>query len=314
METAQVVALAMVFITNALMLLGLGWLLWRTHCEHELMRALMQTGTQDLVEAGRSLRGLGGGVDRLLERMGAAERQSTAMLRVTADSVAAMDSQLRQTLETTLNELAANGELGDTDLHRDVRQLIDSLKDVAPGAVGGWAQNHQAELDQVMAQSELLMSENERLQGQVGDLREQLLNLQSVQRAQQAATREIEVLRRSLDQQQQLNGRLRNELREAEHRSGGFEIDARQTRSEIEQLQHDGERQAEQLRQADERLRAAQAELAEAQTQLQAERDAQARLQAELAKQKDQLQRLQVEKDFIEDKYMGLDEEVPVTP
>lgn len=306
MNAMQTAAMVLVFITNGLVLAGLAYLVFRIQHATEQMHATLAVSAQDLLEAGRGLRGLGGGVDRLIERMGAAERQVSAVVRVTADSLAAMDARLRQTLEATLSDLAASGELGDTQLHGDVRRLLDSLGQVLPGGVGGWAEHHRDELAQVMGQSEVLLAENQRLHDRVGELRSQLDGLRSVQRAQQAADQEIDSLHQALVQQQQLVARLRNEAREAGHRAGAAEAALLQARSEGEQLRGDGVQQAAHSDEVQQRAQALAEELA-------ALRIEHERLKSAHERQREQLARLTIEKEFIEDKYLGLDEGAPVT-
>jgi uncharacterized membrane protein len=98
MDTSQALAVAFVFVSNVLVIAGLAWVVYHVHQSTELMQARLTAATQDLAETGRGLRGLGSGVDRLIERMASAERQSSAMLRATADTLSDMDGQLRQSL------------------------------------------------------------------------------------------------------------------------------------------------------------------------------------------------------------------------
>jgi|GEM_PF-2360292 len=308
MDAMQTVAVVVVFVSNGLVLAGLGYLVFRIQQVTEQLYGTLASSTQDLLEAGRGLRGLGGGVDRLIERMGAAERQVSAVVRATADSLTAMDTRLRETLEATLGELAASGELGDSALHGDVRRLLASLAEVLPGGAGGWADRHRDELAQVMAQSEVLVAENRRLHDRIGELRGQLDGLRSVQRAQQAADQEIDSLRQALAQQQQQGARLRNELREAGHRAGAAEAALQQARAEHEQLRDDMAQQADRVpevdAEAEERARALAEELA-------ALRLDHERLKSAHERQREQMARLTIEKEFIEDKYLGLDEGAP---
>lgn len=306
MDTSQALAVTFVFVSNVLVIAGLAWVIHHVHQSTELMQARLTAATQDLAETGRGLCGLGSGVDRLIERMASAERQSSAMLRVTADTLSDMDGQLRQSLQATLTDLAASGELVDPQLHQDLRRLLDSLSHVTPGGAGTWADNHRQELEQVMAQSETLMSENARLVSRMGDLREQIDGLRSVQRAQQAADLEIESLQSALSGQQQLAVRLRNEAREASHRAGAAEAATEQVRAEGELAREDAAKQAQLALQAAERARELEDELAEL-------RHAHERLQADHARQQEQMQRLAVEKEFIEDKFLGLDANEPET-
>ena len=306
MDNSQALAVAFVFVSNVLVIAGLAWVVCHVHQSTELMQARLTAATQDLAETGRGLRGLGSGVDRLIERMASAERQSSAMLRATADTLSDMDGQLRQTLQATLADLSASGELIDPQLHQDLRRLLDSLSHVLPGGAGTWADNHRQELELVMAQSETLMRENARLVSRVGELREQIDGLRSVQRAQQAADREIESLQSALSGQQQLAARLRNEAREASHRAGAAEAATEQARAEGDMARDDADKQAQVALQAAERARELDDELAEL-------RRAHERLQADHALQQEQMQRLTVEKEFIEDKFMGLDASEPAT-
>ena len=306
MDNSQALAVAFVFVSNVLVIAGLAWVVYHVHQSTELMQARLTAATQDLAETGRGLRGLGSGVDRLIERMASAERQSSAMLRATADTLSDMDGQLRQTLQATLADLSASGELIDPQLHQDLRRLLDSLSHVLPGGAGTWADNHRQELELVMAQSETLMRENARLVSRVGELREQIDGLRSVQRAQQAADREIESLQSALSGQQQLAARLRNEAREASHRAGAAEAATEQARAEGDMARDDADKQAQLALQAAERARELDDELAEL-------RRAHERLQADHVRQQEQMQRLTVEKEFIEDKFMGLDASEPAT-
>lgn len=297
---AQALTIVFVFVCNALVLAGLGWVVYHIQQSTEVMQSQLAVATKDLAETGRGLRGLGSGVDRMIERLAAAERQASSMMRATAESISAMDGQLRQSLQKALSELAASGELTDTTLHRDLRQLLESLDQVLPGATHQWADKHRQELELVMSQGEALTGGNDQLQGHLGDMREQLESLRAVQRAQQAADREIESLQASLSQQQQLAQRLRNEAREAGHQAGAAEAAAQQARTESHLAREDAERQALLAQQNAERARELEDELATL-------RRAHMRLETEHARQRDELQRLAREKEFIEDKYLGLD-------
>jgi len=306
MNNYQALAVTFVFVSNVLVIAGLAWVIHHVHQSTELMQARLTAATQDLAETGRGLCGLGSGVDRLIERMASAERQSSAMLRATADTLSDMDGQLRQTLQATLADLAVSGELIDPQLHQDLRRLLDSLSHVLPGGAGTWADNHRQELELVMAQSETLMRENARLVSRVGELREQIDGLRSVQRAQQAADREIESLQSALSGQQQLAARLRNEAREASHRAGAAEAATEQARAEGDMARDDADKQAQLALQAAERARELDDELAEL-------RRAHERLQADHVRQQEQMQRLTVEKEFIEDKFLSLEASEPAT-
>lgn len=303
---AQAVTIAFVFVCNALVLAGLGWVVHHIQQSTALMQSQLAGATKDLAETGRGLRGLGSGVDRMIERLAAAERQASSMMRATAESIASMDGQLRQSLQKALGELAASGELTDTTLHRDLRQLLDSLDQVLPGATHQWADQHRQELERVMDHSHVLADAHPQLQDHVGDVREQLESLRSVQRAQQAADREIESLQAALSQQQQLAQRLRHEAREASHHAGIARSEAQQARNESHLARDDAERQALLAQQHAERARALDDELATL-------RREHMRLETEHARQRDELERLGREKAFIEDKYLGLDEDAEAT-
>jgi uncharacterized membrane protein len=290
-------AVLFVFISNALMIIAMlyaGYRLWLTA---EQARQTMTEASADLIEAGRGLRGLGDGVDRLIERMGGAEKQAAAVAKVAAESLSGLDSQLMSSLKLMLSDLLKQGGLGDERLHEEVRQLHNSLSDVQPAGFSDWEKLHHQEIDQVMAQCNLLTTENDQLRERMKDLQQRLQAMPKTGRGDEGQD-SADALRKTLEQQRQMSAKQRERAQEAEQRAADAEARIDQLAMDLQRLGNDAVRQhSEDVESLAQSRRDVE--------QANGERD---RLRRELTRSQESMARMAIEKDFIEDKFLGLEE------
>lgn len=282
----QLLALVILFATNAAAFTLLGVLLYRMFGQLAATQDTVDKRTAFLADAGKQLQQQLTSVDRLTERM----HMSLEKL-----------SELPQSLRVSMQDVEALGNLSDAmspdsmqgheRLLDDMRELLESLGNVRPDTYAQWQQVNQRKLEQAMAQRGRAAAELEQLKLRLNDANLVINELRRANRMADTNAQAAEVLRQNLDQQQVLLGRAKERARKAETELEALRLDAAKLQSELDAA-------ASRKQSAEDTLKGQMEAIAK-------ERDL---LFSQLEAMRDEMQRTQREKDFIEDKLLDLDQ------
>ncbi len=279
-------AVAVVFISNAIILILLVYMLIRILGQTEQTREMMVGASRQLTESARVVRDaaykLGDGL-----RGGGGGGAPT----VTPTPVAGLE--LLDRLNTMMEEMSSSGQ-GGVDTEKalaDIKRLMESLSTTEPAKMADWQNKYKAELEQALAQRNRLAAETETMRKRLLEAHTIIVELRRANKAAEAAGHTVEALRGEVQKQQQVIERARERLRIAESKADQLKGDVER----LSMINPGGAADNEALKEARRKL-----------AEVSSERDAHAR---ELDSLKDTMQRTLVEKNFIEERFLRMDSE-----
>lgn len=271
-------AVAVVFVSNAIILILLVYMLIRILGQTEQTREMMVGASRELTDSARVVRDA-------VYRIGDLGRGATPAATATPVPGLEMLDRLDQMME----DLARNGGEGTEQALADIKRTVESMRAVEPANLADWHRKHQAELEHVLAQRNRLASETEQMRQRLHEAHRIILELRRANKAAEAAGQTVDHLRVEMSKQQQVLDRAKERIRIAENKAAQLSADVEQ----LARLNPAGAAENEALKEA-------RRQLAEVSRQ----RDAHVR---ELDQLKDTMQRTLVEKDFIEEHFLRLD-------
>ncbi|HSW08552.1 hypothetical protein [Aquabacterium sp.] len=281
-------AVAVVFISNALILILLVYMLIRILGQTEQTREMMVGAARELNDSARVVRDAGYKIgDALRGAGGGGSGGFGSAPAVTATPVAGIE--MLDKLNHMMEEMSNQGGADTDKALADIRRMMENLAGMEPAKLADWQRKHKTELDQVMAQHNRLAAETEQMRQRLHDAHRIIQELRRVNKAAEAAGHTVEQLRGEMGKQQQILDRAKERIRIAETRAEALKAD-------VERLSLANPAGAAE----NEALNEARRKLAEVSN----ERDAHVR---ELDVLKDAMQRTLVEKDFIEEHFLRLD-------
>lgn len=271
-------AVAVVFVSNAIILILLVYMLIRILGQTEQTREMMVGASRELADSARVVRDA-------VYRIGDLGRGAAPAATATPVPGLEMLDRLDQMME----DLARQGGEGTEQALADIKRTVESMRAVEPSNLADWHRKHQAELEHVLAQRNRLASETEQMRQRLHEAHRIILELRRANKAAEAAGQTVDHLRVEMSKQQQVLDRAKERIRIAETKAAQLSADVEQ----LARLNPAGAADNEALKEA-------RRQLAEVSRQ----RDAQVR---ELDQLKDAMQRTLVEKDFIEEHFLRLD-------
>ncbi|WP_395701127.1 hypothetical protein [Aquabacterium sp.] len=279
-------AVAVVFISNAIILILLVYMLIRILGQTEQTREMMVGASRQLTESARVVRDAAYKLGDGLRGGGGGGNAPT----VTPTPVAGLE--LLDRLNTMMEEMSTGQGGVDTEKAlADIKRLMESLNATDPSKMGEWQNKYKAELEQALAQRNRLAAETETMRKRLLEAHTIIVELRRANKAAEAAGHTVEALRGEVQKQQQVIDRARERLRMAESKSEALKADVER----LSMINPGGAADNEALKEARRKL-----------AEVSNERDAQAR---ELDSLKDKMQRTLVEKDFIEERFLRMDSE-----
>lgn len=280
-------AVAVVFVSNAIILILLVYMLVRILGQTEQTRDMMVGASRELTDSARVVRDAGYKiVDALRGGFGGFGGAGGAPT-VTPTPVSGLEMLDR--LNTMMEELSQHGGPDTERQLADIRRMMESMSTVDPGKIAEWHRKHKVELEHALAQREKLARETEQMRQRLLEAHHIITELRRANKAAEAQGHTVEALRGELGKHQQILERAKERLRIAEQKAEALTAD-------VERLSAANPAGAAE----NEALKEARRQLAEVSD----ERDAHAR---ELDQLKDTMQRTLVEKDFIEEHFLRLD-------
>jgi hypothetical protein len=279
-------AVAVVFVSNAVILVLLVYLLVRILGQTEQTRDMMIGASRELTDSARVVRDAGYRIVDAL-RAGLGSGGGRAVPTATATPVAGLEMLDR--LNGMMEEMAQHGG-GDTERQlADIRRMLESLAQAEPGKIADWHRQHRADLEHALQQRDRLATETEQMRQRLQEAHRIITELRRANKAAEAQGHTVEALRGQLNKHQQILERAKERVRSAEQKAEALAAD-------VERLSAGAPAGGA----GNEALDEARRRLAE----VVKERDDQAR---ELDHLKDAMQRTLVEKDFIEERFLRLD-------
>lgn len=272
-------AVAVVFVSNAIILILLVYMLIRILGQTEQTREMMVGASRELADSARVVRDA-------VYRIGESGRGGAAPV-ATATPVPGLEMLDR--LDQMMEDLARHGGEGTEQALADIKRTVESMRTVEPSNLAEWHRKHQTELEHVLAQRNRLAGETEQMRQRLHEAHRIILELRRANKAAEAAGQTVDHLRVEMSKQQQVLDRAKERIRIAETKAAQLSADVEQ----LARLNPAGAAENEALKEA-------RRQLAEVSRQ----RDAQVR---ELDQLKDAMQRTLVEKDFIEEHFLRLD-------
>lgn len=277
-------AVAVVFISNAIILILLVYMLIRILGQTEQTRDMMVGAARELNDSARVVRDAA-------YKLGDGQRGAgPAPGSVTATPVAGLEMLDR--LNTMMEDLSHRDAGFDSERAlADIKRLMESMANTEPSKMGEWQNKYKAELEQALAQRNRLAQETEQMRNRLHEAHRIILELRRANKAAEAAGQTVEALRGEVTKQQQIIDRARERLRTAEAKAEQLKADVEQ----LSMLNPGGAADNEALKEARRKL-----------AEVSRERDAHAQALDVL---KDTMQRTLVEKDFIEERFVRMDSE-----
>lgn len=285
-------AVAVVFISNAIILILLVYMLIRILGQTEQTREMMVSAARELNESARVVRDAAYKVGD--QRQGGGN--NNAPPTITATPVAGIE--MLDKLNHMMEEMAGQQGGENTDkILSDIKRMMEGMAAVEPNKLAGmdpaklteWHNKHKAELEHVLAQRNKLAAETEQMRNRLHDAHRIILELRRANKAAEAAGHTVEALRGEVSKHAQVLERARERIRIAESKAEQLAADVEQ----LSQANPGGAADNEALKEARRKL-----------DEVSRERDAHVK---ELDVLKDAMQRTLVEKDFIEEHFLRLD-------
>ncbi|MBI5258977.1 MAG: hypothetical protein HY855_20905 [Burkholderiales bacterium] len=280
-------AVAVVFVSNAVILILLVYMLIRILGQTEQTRDMMICAARELNDSARVVRDAGYKVGDALRGMGGGGGAPASAPTVTATPVPGIE--MLDKLNNMMEEMAHQGGDGTEQALSDIKRMMEGLTQVDPSKLAEWHRKHKAELEHAVAQRNRLASETEQMRQRLHDAHRIILELRRANKAAEAAGHTVEHLRTEMSKQQQVLERAKERIRLAEHKAEHLAADVER----LSMLNPAGAAENEALKEARRKL-----------AEVSKERDAHIR---ELDQLKDAMQRTLVEKDFIEEHFLRLD-------
>ena len=279
-------AVAVVFISNAVILVLLVYMLVRILGQTEQTRDMMIGASRELTDSARVVRDAGYKIVDAL-RGGFGGNAPNAPPMVTPTPVAGLE--MLDKLNAMMEEMAEHGG-ADTDRQlADIRRMMESMSQVDPSKIAEWHRKHKADLEHALQQRDKLAAETETMRQRLLEAHRIITELRKANKAAEAQGHTVEALRGELGKHQQVLERAKERVRLAEQKAEALSADVER----LSAANPAGAAENEALKEARRRL----AEVSQ-------ERDEHAR---ELDNLKDAMQRTLVEKDFIEEHFLRLD-------
>jgi chromosome segregation ATPase len=283
-------AVAVVFVSNAIILILLVYMLIRILGQTEHTREMMVSAARELNESARVVRDA---AYKIGDQRGSG---GNAAPSVTATPVAGIE--MLDKLNHMMEEMSGQQGGENTDkILSDIKRMMEGmagmesskLAGMDPAKLAEWHKKHKAELEHVLAQRNKLASETDQMRTRLHDAHRIILELRRANKAAEAAGHTVEALRGEVSKHQQVLERARERIRLAESKAEQLSADVER----LSQMNPEGAADNEALKESRRKL----AEVSQ-------ERDAHVR---ELDVLKDAMQRTLVEKDFIEEHFLRLD-------
>jgi len=284
-------AVAVVFISNAIILILLVYMLIRILGQTEQTRDMMIGAARELNDSARVVRDAGYKIGDALRNVGSGGGGAAPPVpTMTSTPVAGVE--MLDKLNTMMEEMShqPNGENTEKAL-ADIKRMMEGMAQVEPAKLHEWHKKHKAELEHALQQRNRLGQETEQMRQRLQEAHRIIVELRRANKAAEASGHTVEHLRGEMSKQQQLLDRAKERIRLAEGK-------AQQLTGDVERLSMLNPAGAAE----NEALKEARRKLAE----VSSERDAQLR---ELDLLKDSMKRTLVEKNFIEEHYLRLDAE-----
>lgn len=281
-------AVAVVFISNAIILILLVYMLIRILGQTEQTREMMVGAARELNDSARVVRDAGYKIGDALRNVGGGGAGAPPVPTVTSTPVAGVE--MLDKLNTMMEEMSQqpNGESTEKAL-ADIKRMMEGLQQVEPAKLQEWHKKHKAELEHALQQRNRLAQETEQMRQRLHEAHRIIIELRRANKAAEASGHTVEHLKGEMSKQQQLLDRAKERIRLAEGK-------AQQLTGDVERLSMLNPAGAAE----NEALKEARRKLAE----VTSERDSQVR---ELDQLKDSMKRTLVEKNFIEEHYLRLD-------
>lgn len=280
-------AVAVVFVSNAIILILLVYMLIRILGQTEQTREMMVGAARELNDSARVVRDAGYKIGDALRNVGPGGA-APPVPTVTSTPVAGVE--MLDKLNTMMEEMShqPSGENTEKAL-ADIKRMMEGMAQVEPAKLAEWHKKHKAELEHALQQRNRLAQETEQMRQRLHEAHRIIIELRRANKAAEAAGHTVEHLKGEMSKQQQLLDRAKERIRIAETK-------AQQLSGDVERLSMLNPAGAAE----NEALKEARRKLAE----VTSERDNQVR---ELDQLKDSMKRTLVEKNFIEEHYLRLD-------
>jgi chromosome segregation ATPase len=277
-------AVAVVFVSNAIILILLVYMLIRILGQTEQTREMMVGAARELNDSARVVRDA---AYKLGDGKSAGGVGGTGVTALPVPGLDALDK-----LNHMVEEMSHRDSGFDSQKAlADIKRLMESMASTDPAQMVEWQNKHKTELEQALAQRNRLAAETEQMRQRLHEAHRIILELRRANRAAEASGQTVEALRTEVQKQQQIIDRARERLRVAETKAEGLKADVER----LSMLNPAGAADNTALKEARRKL-----------AQVESERDAQAR---ELDALKDSMERTLVEKNFIEERFLRLDSE-----
>lgn len=280
------VAVAVVFASNALILVLLVYMLVRILGATERTQRLMTVASRELTDSARVVRDaayrIGDALQILMSRQPAATPTPVPGVQV-------LDK-----LNSMMEDLTGQGSVETDRALAEIKQMVERMA-ADPGARGAEGQQQRsADFEQVLNHRNRLAAEVDQMRKSLIEANCLIMDLRSANKTAEDSGETVDAMRAELARHQQHLDQARERIRQAEERAEGLAADlaARAAAGEVG---------------SDEALVEARRQLAEAAR----ERE---RHQREIDSLNEAMRRTLVEKDFIEDRFLQMDGERTAEP
>lgn len=282
-------AVAVVFVSNAIILILLVYMLVRILGQTEQTREMMVGASRELNDSARVVRDAGYKiVDALRGGFGGGAPAERAVQAVIPTPVAGIE--LLDKLNQMMEEMQAAPSTESTEKALvDIRKMMEGLKGLDASKLGEWQRRHQADLESIVAQRDKLVSESETMRRRLNEAHRIIVELRAANKIAEEKGHTVEALRGEVAKHQQIIERARERVRVAELKAEALAADVEQ----LAAANPGGAADNEALKEARRKL-----------AEVSAERDEHA---TELDNLKHAMQRTLVEKEFIEEHFLRLD-------
>lgn len=278
-------AVAVVFISNAIILILLVYMLFRILGQTEHTRFMMVSAARELNDSARVVRDAGYRVAEVLKGGGGAGSGSAGITPTPVTGIEMLDK-----LNHMMEEISSKQHTESTDeALGDLKRLMEGLAALDGHQAGEWQRKHKAELEHALAQRDKLARETEEMRRRLHEAHRIIIELRKANKAAEAMGHTVEHLRTEMGKQQQVLERAKERLHKAEAKAEELSADVER----LSAANPEGAADNEALKEARRRLQ-----------EVSAERDARVR---ELEGVKGEMQRTLVEKEFIEEHFLRLD-------
>lgn len=279
------IAVALVFICNAVAIIMLAFMLFRILGQTKLTRDIIRAQLDNTQAATDRLVAMLSGVDRLSDRLLDANKmadQRNPSLQLAPD-------HLQKLLE--LGDMLDSGAVGDIESSvSEMRSILSSLGDLKPEGYADWQRDNHEKLLHSLNGRPQVRAEIEELKRRLDEANLVISDLRRANRIAEASGHSVEILQEKLTQQEQ-------RLNQTKERAQKAEASAQTLKGEIDKLNG----MLQQSRSA------VSSELEMMREQLDSITKERSSLTRQLDDLRDSMKRTLLEKDFIEEKLLDLD-------